>query len=163
MAKDINGQLKCTKRFPKAIIEETVLNENEHPIYKRSVTVESPYTMPDPLRRVNNHIDINANWVVSYNPFLFEYKVYEEDPIVTSLALHLSNEQPLECRKSICDDLGHKFRQMFPKVQLYLLTDEAIFYNGQASMDYGFYLIEEKLKGFGRSFDDFILPNVKHD
>ena len=108
MAKDINGQLKCTKRFPKAIIEETVLNENEHPTYKRSVTVESPYTMPDPLRRVNNHIDINANWVVSYNPLLFEYKVYEEDPIVTSLALHLSNEQPvffprilshLRCRK----------------------------------------------------------------
>ena len=34
MAKDSNGQLKCTKRCPKVFSEETVLSENGYPTYK---------------------------------------------------------------------------------------------------------------------------------
>ncbi|SAM09603.1 hypothetical protein [Absidia glauca] len=161
MAKNAHGLLICTKRFPKAHSEETIVTENGYPIYKRSATVNPAdiYTVPDPRMAGSNRIriPIDNGWIVPYNPFLskkykahinveccqgvqaikyinkyiykgsdrttlrlsdtndeiarhlqgryigpteafgrlFEYKVHDEDPTVTCLALHLPNEQPV--------------------------------------------------------------------
>ncbi|SAM00063.1 hypothetical protein [Absidia glauca] len=161
MAKNAHGLLICTKRFPKAHSEETIVTENGYPIYKRSATVNPAdiYTVPDPRMAGSSRIriPIDNGWIVPYNPFLskkykahinveccqgvqaikyinkyiykgsdrttlrlsdtndeiarhlqgryigpieafgrlFEYKVHDEDPTVTCLALHLPNEQPV--------------------------------------------------------------------
>ncbi|OBZ86961.1 hypothetical protein A0J61_04986, partial [Choanephora cucurbitarum] len=72
MTKDINGQLRCTKRFPKAYSEETLISENGYPVYKRSTVVDSAnlYSVPNPLRNGFGCVDIDNRWIVPYNPYL---------------------------------------------------------------------------------------------
>ena len=50
----------CTKRFPRALIENTHEDNNGYPIYRRRVC--------DPIKIGNNLID--NKWVVPYNPYI---------------------------------------------------------------------------------------------
>jgi hypothetical protein len=54
MTKCTNGELICSKRFPEALIEETQVNEDGYPRYKRTriVDPDSWYSTTHPLRRV---------------------------------------------------------------------------------------------------------------
>jgi len=58
----VNGV--CSKKFPKPFCEETVINENSYPQYRRrpgqAVTI----------RRGNSDLLIDNRWVVPYNPYL---------------------------------------------------------------------------------------------
>jgi hypothetical protein len=159
MLKNDHGELTCSKRFPKAFIEETLVNEDGYPQYKRMHNMDPScrYSIPNPSRRGSSHFEIDNGWIVTYNPYLckkfkalinveccqgvqaikyinkcvykgsdrttlklsdsnneierylqgryidpteafariFEYKTHEEDPTVTSLALHLKYKQPI--------------------------------------------------------------------
>ncbi|OBZ80110.1 hypothetical protein A0J61_11841, partial [Choanephora cucurbitarum] len=64
---------------------------------------------------------------------------------------------------SMCDDLAHKLQELFPQNQLHTSTDDSAFYDGHPSLDYGLYLMDNKLKELSRSFDEFGLPKFKHE
>ncbi|OBZ80277.1 hypothetical protein A0J61_11674, partial [Choanephora cucurbitarum] len=72
MAKGTNGQLRCTKRFPKAYSEETLITENGYPVHKHSAVVDSPnlYSVPNPLRNGFGRIGVDNKCIVPYNPYL---------------------------------------------------------------------------------------------
>ena len=36
MVKDANGNLKCSKKFPKTFAEQTVISDDGYPLYKRA-------------------------------------------------------------------------------------------------------------------------------
>lgn len=79
MVKHINGELKCSKRFPKAFVEKTEVNEDGYPKYQRNRTLhpESQYTIPHPSMRGNIRYGIDNRWIVPYNPFLSKkYKAH---------------------------------------------------------------------------------------
>ena len=79
MAKDVNGHLKCTTRFPKPYSEETIVSENGYPTYKRSSIVDSDnlHHVPIPQRYGGGTIEVDNKWIVPYNPFLSKrYKAH---------------------------------------------------------------------------------------
>ena len=79
MAKDVNGHLKCTKRFPKPYSEETIVSENGYPMYKRSSIVDPDnlHHVPVPQGYGGGTIEVNNKWIVPYNPFLLKrYKAH---------------------------------------------------------------------------------------
>ena len=71
MVADNNGVLKCSKRFPKAFSEETVVNENGYPTYRRSAYIHDndKYSIPNPSNR-SQPLEIDNRWIVPYNPYL---------------------------------------------------------------------------------------------
>ena len=159
MIKDANGVKKCSKNFPKRFTEQTILPEDGYPQYKRTqlANPDTLYSIPDPVLRGSNRLQIDNTWIVPYNPYLskkfkahinveccqsvkaikyinkyvykgadrttmrisdtndeiepylqcryigpteafgriFEYKIHEEDPPVSLLALHLPDQQPV--------------------------------------------------------------------
>ena len=71
MVADNNGVLKCSKRFPKAFTEETIVNENGYPNYRRSAHIDhnDRYFIPNPSNR-SQQLEIDNRWIVPYNPYL---------------------------------------------------------------------------------------------
>ncbi|CEP11525.1 hypothetical protein [Parasitella parasitica] len=66
-------------------------------------------------------------------------------------------------RNSICDDLHHKLQQQFPDSTKYTIVDESLFHNGSSSLDYGLFLIDNKLKESGNSLHEFNLPTYQNN
>jgi hypothetical protein len=156
MVKDNNGNLKCSKGFPKDFIEESVISDDGYPKYKRTRNMDPScrYSIRNPLEHGRSHFEIDNRWNNSYlskkfkahvnveccqsvkairyiNKYvykgsdrttmklsdtnneierylerryigpteafarIFEYKSHEEDPTVTTLALHLKDNQPV--------------------------------------------------------------------
>jgi len=58
----VNGV--CSKRFPKPFFQETVINENSYPNYRRRPGQETT------IRRGQNNLVVDNSWVVPYNPYL---------------------------------------------------------------------------------------------
>ncbi|CEP19623.1 hypothetical protein [Parasitella parasitica] len=71
----------------------------------------------------------------------------------------------VEYCSDICDDLTHKLRTQFPGelYDKYAVKDEALFYMGQSSLDYGLYLLHEKLGRLDFSLETYKLPSYKND
>ena len=61
MVADANGVKRCTKRFLKANYEETVVNENGYPYYKRSATVPQAdrHFRTNPLPNMHDQIEVD--------------------------------------------------------------------------------------------------------
>ena len=55
----------CSKKFPKDFNEETMINDNGYPTYKRRNT-----GVVHRLKRGNTHYEVDNRWVVPYNPWL---------------------------------------------------------------------------------------------
>jgi hypothetical protein len=72
MVKNDRGELTCSKRFPKAFIEETLVNEDGYPQYKRTRNMDSScrYSIPNPSRCGSSRFEIDNRWIVPYNPYL---------------------------------------------------------------------------------------------
>ena len=72
----VNGTTSCSKRFPKAFQEETILQEDGYPLYRRRNNGQSFTT------QVRTHIGMqtftfNNQYVVPYNPYLsWRYKAH---------------------------------------------------------------------------------------
>jgi len=58
----VNGV--CSKRFPKPFFQETVINENSHPNYRRRPGQETT------IRRGQKNLVVDNSWLVPYNPYL---------------------------------------------------------------------------------------------
>ena len=56
---------KCAKIFPKALCQETVLNDNGYPTYRRRDTGVTYL-----LKRGQTDFEVDNRWVVPYNPWL---------------------------------------------------------------------------------------------
>ncbi len=63
------GNKKCSKGFPKAFSEQTLLAHNSYPVYCRRAGVGTPMTIPDP-RNPQRLMEIDYRWVVPYSPYL---------------------------------------------------------------------------------------------
>lgn len=63
------NQRKCTKRFPKALLKETITGLDSYPLYKRRSTDDGGHSF---TKRVLNHNEfiIDNQWVVPYSPLL---------------------------------------------------------------------------------------------
>ena len=58
---------KCTKRFPKDFQEETQINDNGYPSYKR------PHNGRTITKKVGNtFVELDNRWVVPYNAYLLK-------------------------------------------------------------------------------------------
>ena len=64
MVKDSNGVKRCSKKFPKPYREQTVVNENGYPHYKRSATVPEAdrHFITNPLCGLNNQIELDNRY-----------------------------------------------------------------------------------------------------
>ncbi|KZR99990.1 ATP-dependent Helicase-like protein [Daphnia magna] len=56
---------KCSKAFPKQHSQETLLNDNGYPTYRRRDTF-----VVHRLKRGHTHFEVDNRWVVPYNPWL---------------------------------------------------------------------------------------------
>jgi hypothetical protein len=56
---------KCAKKFPKAFCEETIVNDNGYPTYRRIDT-----GVTHRLERGQLDFEVDNRWVVPYNPWL---------------------------------------------------------------------------------------------
>ena len=63
-----DGPPKCTKRYPRNFLEETSIQENGYPLYRRRNN-GSTHEIPHPQDR-NRKFTMDNRWVVPYNPFL---------------------------------------------------------------------------------------------
>lgn len=59
---------KCTKHYPRNFLEETSVQENGYPLYRRRNN-SSTYEIPHPQDR-NQKFTIDNRWIVPYNPYL---------------------------------------------------------------------------------------------
>lgn len=64
---------------------------------------------------------------------------------------------------SICDDLEHHLQQLFPDNPFYLTDNTESFYNGSPILDYGLYLIDNKLKQQGSALSNYPMPPYEHN
>ena len=60
---------KCTKRYPKPFLNETVTGEDGYPKYRRRSPEQGGFTAKIKIRG-NEEIQVNNQWVVPYNPLL---------------------------------------------------------------------------------------------
>ena len=63
-----DGPPKCTKRYPRNFLEETSVQENGYPLYRRRNN-GSTHEIPHPQDR-NRKFTMDNRWVVPYNPYL---------------------------------------------------------------------------------------------
>lgn len=56
---------KCSKRFPEELSQETIVNDNGYPTYRRRGT-----GVKHRLKRGNTHFEVDNRWVVPYNLWL---------------------------------------------------------------------------------------------
>lgn len=76
IAKTPGGPKTCSKHYPRAFQEETLLQEDGYPLYRRQ---DNGSRISYPLRRGNEVIDFafDNTWVVPYNPYLsWRYKAH---------------------------------------------------------------------------------------
>jgi hypothetical protein len=60
---------KCSKRFPRAFCNATVMTSDSYPTYRRRDLESSRITMPHPTRK-GDTVMVGNEWVVPHNPFL---------------------------------------------------------------------------------------------
>jgi Helitron helicase-like domain at N-terminus len=73
--KDYGTGFSCSKNFPRSYMEETVMDQNSYPSYRRRVNRFSA-TVRDPLNR-RETVTVGNKWVVPYNPYLSKkYKAH---------------------------------------------------------------------------------------
>ena len=63
---DRTGHLKCSKQFPKAFADETTVQENGYPTYRRRNDPNTAFTK----RIRGKELRVDNRWVVPYNPYL---------------------------------------------------------------------------------------------
>jgi hypothetical protein len=64
---DINREHIYTKKYPRKLQEETVIDSNSYPLYRR--TAATTAKIPNPARP-SEKITIGNEWVIPYNPLL---------------------------------------------------------------------------------------------
>ena len=57
---------RCTKRYPRALTEQTVTGENGYPLYRRRSSEQGGFTAEIGPQQIT----VNNNWVVPYSPLL---------------------------------------------------------------------------------------------
>ncbi|KAG1043537.1 hypothetical protein G6F43_011632 [Rhizopus delemar] len=92
MVPDAYGILKCSKSFPKPFQPTTAVMPDSYPLYRPGRTTVHLKNENDEIERYLTSRYIGPTEAVWR---LFEYAMHEEDPSVTSLAIHLENEQPV--------------------------------------------------------------------
>ena len=63
---------KCSKRYPRAFIEETQTNDDGYPLYKRRSRAQGGHitTLPLKINQQKQDYEVDNRWIVPYNPFL---------------------------------------------------------------------------------------------
>ncbi len=69
MAKAHDGVMRCSKRFPKSFCDETLMQANGFPIYRRRRGVGDGPTIRLPSNR-DVEVTLDNQWVVPFNPYL---------------------------------------------------------------------------------------------
>lgn len=66
---------KCSKRFPKTLIFDTVTGNDGYPLYRRRSTADNGKCI---VKKINNQdVDIDNRWIVPYSPLLSKtYKAH---------------------------------------------------------------------------------------
>jgi len=59
---------KCTKRYPRDILAETITGNDGYPLYRRRSTEDGNKSITLKIR--NNDIEVDNRWVVPYSPLL---------------------------------------------------------------------------------------------
>lgn len=68
---------KCTKRFSKKLLAETVTGNDGYPLYRRRSAEDGGQTFILNTRNAQNEIEIDNRWVVPYSPLLSKtYKAH---------------------------------------------------------------------------------------
>lgn len=57
---------KCTKRYPRQLVSETITGDDGYPLYRRRATYDNGRTTTKTL--FNEQIDIDNRWIVPYSP-----------------------------------------------------------------------------------------------
>ena len=60
---------KCTKKFPRKLLKETVHHDNGYPLYRRRAPADGRRTATMKIRG-GGHVTVNNSWVVPYSPIL---------------------------------------------------------------------------------------------
>ena len=60
---------KCSKRFPKPLCEETIIQEGKYPTYRRR---NDGRVVLKYCKRLGTSVPLNNSWVVPYNPYLLK-------------------------------------------------------------------------------------------
>jgi PIF1-like helicase/Helitron helicase-like domain at N-terminus len=61
---------KCTKRYPRDLLAETITGNDGYPLYRRRSTKDGGKSIK--LKVLNNTIDVDNRWVVPYSPLLLK-------------------------------------------------------------------------------------------
>ncbi|GFT13405.1 helitron_like_N domain-containing protein [Trichonephila clavipes] len=61
---------KCTKRYPRDLLAETITGNDGYPLYRRRSTEDGGNSIK--LKVLNNTIDVDNRWVVPYSPLLLK-------------------------------------------------------------------------------------------
>ncbi|GFX87397.1 ATP-dependent DNA helicase [Trichonephila clavipes] len=61
---------KCTKRYPRDLLAETITGNDGYPLYLRRSTEDGGKSIK--LKVLNNTIDVDNRWVVPYSPLLLK-------------------------------------------------------------------------------------------
>ncbi|UYV61805.1 hypothetical protein LAZ67_1006674, partial [Cordylochernes scorpioides] len=61
---------KCTKRYPRDLLSETITGNDGYPLYRRRSTEDGGKSFK--LKVLNNTIDVDNRWVVLYSPLLLK-------------------------------------------------------------------------------------------
>lgn len=68
---------KCTKRFPKDLLTDTITGNDGYPLYRRRSTENGGHSFMLTARNQQNDIEIDNRWVVPYSPLLSKtYKAH---------------------------------------------------------------------------------------
>lgn len=59
---------KCTKRYPRDLVVETITGNDGYPLYRRRATKDGGKSFT--LKQRNNYIEVDNRWVVPYSPLL---------------------------------------------------------------------------------------------
>ena len=63
---------RCTKRYPRAFVEETQTNDDGYPLYRRIPPEQGGQVATIPVKINKKKVNYTADnrWIVPYNPFL---------------------------------------------------------------------------------------------
>lgn len=59
---------KCTKRYPRALVSETVTGNDGYPLYRRRCTEDNGRSVT--IRVRNQDVEVDNRWIVPYSPLL---------------------------------------------------------------------------------------------
>lgn len=67
--------LRCTKRYPRALVSETITGNYGYPLYRRRATEDNGKSTI--IRVRNQEIEVDNRWIVPYSPLLSKtYKAH---------------------------------------------------------------------------------------